>query len=167
MRGFVGLMCLSVGLVVVGMFRPQPDTKLQRVKAADLEVKPEASLYYPGFNLVKRTAEDEKSSGFAPFGGDSYLHAAEVRAYFRVPEETAEVLGWYKQELDRRGWQPDFSNAVCRGDHACYRRGDREIFEVGRANQEGFKGHKGTGIIYYMAYRISPEKCQGKAQCPV
>ena len=136
-----------------------------RVSAADVAAHEEADLRFPGSSVVEPVARAEWRSGFAPFGGDEMVHSAEAGAYLKAPPGVGEdqILDFYRQELDRRGWVhcgPPLDGLL----QFC--RGQREVVRVGFTNPDSDAAGEGPGLAYYVFYYLTPTHCPGELSCP-
>jgi hypothetical protein len=126
---------------------------LQQVKA-----HPEASLYYPGAQVVW------------PFGGgeernviDGGVNGAFAGAILRTNVSSESIYAWYKNWMAAHGWQSSPTiRATTQISVEGYARGDRERFsiaiddpaELGRTLGRPIPA--GPGTVYEISYMILP-----------
>jgi GrpB-like predicted nucleotidyltransferase (UPF0157 family) len=97
------------------------------IRAADLEARPEAKLFYPGSSVVGSTHADQGSDPANPITGP-----AKIDTLLAVSAAPDTLEAWYQRELPARGWAltPASIRPVQGEIDFEWRRGPREFLEL-------------------------------------
>jgi GrpB-like predicted nucleotidyltransferase (UPF0157 family) len=123
------------------------------IRAADLAMRPEAKLFYPGSTLVQSARADQSSDPNSPSAVPAKVDTLLATAV------SPEVLqAWYGQNLSAAGWRAAPSVAGASGEVDLeWRRGAREFFDlkvyVDRAAL-GSLGEGVSGLLYRVEYLV-------------
>jgi GrpB-like predicted nucleotidyltransferase (UPF0157 family) len=123
------------------------------IRAADLALRPEAKLYYPGSTVVQGSRSDQGSDPNNPTSPPARIDTLLVTA--ASPDA---LQAWYGQSLLAAGWRAAPAIASASGENDLeWRRGTREFFELKVYLNRAALGSLGdgvTGLLYRVQYLV-------------
>jgi GrpB-like predicted nucleotidyltransferase (UPF0157 family) len=126
------------------------------IRAADLEARPEAKLFFPGSTVVASSGLDQSSDPSNPAAVP-----AKIDTLLATAGPAASVRAWYAERLPAAGWQAAPANSS--GDLGVgetdfeWRRGSREFFELKLNLDRSSLGSLGggvSGLLYRAVYLV-------------
>lgn len=156
-----GIAALAAAFAGVGYFTetsrgPDGLPDHRAVRATDLALRPEATLFYPGSAVLARATSDQGSDPANPIS-----NPAEVDSLLVTPAAPETISAWYAQRLAASGWRFSPSSLTTEppaGElDSEWRRGRREYFDlrlyIDRAAL-GSQGYAVQGLIFRAVYLV-------------
>jgi GrpB-like predicted nucleotidyltransferase (UPF0157 family) len=117
------------------------------VRAADLAIRPEAKLFYPGSAVVESTRADQGSDPSNPASGP-----AKIDTLLAVPATAEAIKAWYSQRLAAAGWRLSSSSLTAEVPaeevDTEWRRGTREYFDLRLYAEGAALGSQSYRVVY-------------------
>jgi hypothetical protein len=158
---WVGAILVLIGLAIAAFYESQcggffhrcPSDRLPTgpITSQYMLSRPEADLYYPGSRVLKTSMD-----GQGPDGGLYRPRPAYAQAFLEATASSEQLINWYRQQLQQRGWQFNFQQ----GTLIDFTRGDRENFDMQVVGDQPPSGivSDGKGTVYQTYYQITAER---------
>lgn len=124
-----------------------------QVSAEWVRARPDASLFYPGSQVLAQAAQGEQDHPLAMSNASIPASAVSVLAVEATPQQ---ILGWYRDQLRSQGWDDITDPARTTRPHADFGRGAREFIriDVYGGPPAGVR-YSGSGTVYAITYGIN------------
>jgi hypothetical protein len=154
----IGGILVLVGLAIATLYESQCGGVLRKCGSNSLPTgpitsqyilsRPEAHLYYPGSSVLKASID-----GQGPDGGLYRPRPAYAQAFLEATASSEQLLNWYRQQLQQRGWQFNFQRDTL----IDFTRGDRENFDIQVVGDQPPSGivSDGKGTVYQTYYQVT------------
>jgi hypothetical protein len=144
---------LLMAMAVVQVARGIDDGYPFQVSAAWVRARPDASLFYPGSQLLDQGAQGEQDRPLAMSNASIPATAVSVLA---ANASSAQILDWYRLQLEAQGWDDTTDPTRTSRPHLDFGRGSREFMriEVFGRPPAGI-AYTGSGTVYTATYGIN------------
>lgn len=144
---------LLIVMAVVQVARGIEDGYPFQVDASWVRSRPDASLFYPGSQVLAQAAQGEQDHPLAMSNASIPATAVSVLA---VPASSDAILGWYRAQLKAQGWDDTTDAGRTARPHADFARGVREFIQVDiYPKPPAGVAYSGSGTVYALTYGIN------------